>query len=117
MGLILTRTGGVTERFQYPNRTQKRDMTQDLKNAAGWTRFKELLDSQNDWPAEYPFKFIVPRAGLIHLEEIFPDDDLTIKESRRGNYLSVSVKIEAESSDSIVKIYESAAGIEGVISL
>ena len=92
-------------------------MSKTSKNEADMVRFRELLDSQNEWPASYLFKFIVPRAGLVHLEKLFPDTQLTIRASRKGTYVSVSINYLASSSDIIVEKYEAAAGIEGVISL
>ena len=82
-----------------------------------WLRFRELLDSQHEWPARYPFKFIVPKAELPRLEALLEGTELTVRASKRGNYLSVSARFLARSADDIVAIYESAARIEGVISL
>jgi putative lipoic acid-binding regulatory protein len=89
----------------------------ETNDSQDWVRFRELLDSQHKWPTRYPFKFIVPRAGLTHLEQIFAHSDLTVRASKRGNYVSVSVAYLASSADEIVDIYVAASSIEGVISL
>ena len=82
-----------------------------------WQNFRQLLDDQNDWPAEYLFKFIVPRDGLEQMKEVFGGHPVTIRASNKGNYASVTAKIEMSSSEEVVAIYSAAAEVEGVVSL
>lgn len=82
-----------------------------------WLSFRQLLDSEYDWPSRYLFKFIVPRAGLPQVEQLLTDLKLTIRASKKGNYLSVTAHIHADSADTIIDIYKSAGTIPGVISL
>lgn len=82
-----------------------------------WNRFKELLDDQNDWPEQYTFKFIAPAPRVDELKEVFGDHPVRVRESSKGNYMSVTAHLQMSSSDEVVAIYEEASSIEGVISL
>jgi putative lipoic acid-binding regulatory protein len=82
-----------------------------------WQNFKELLDDQNDWPTEYLFKFIVPRDGVEKMKKVFGEHPVRIRVSKKGNYASVTAKIEMGSSEEVVAIYTAAADVEGVLSL
>jgi len=82
-----------------------------------WTNFQKLLDDQNNWPTEYLFKFIVPRAGLEAIQQVFGDHPVTVRASSRGNYVSVTAKMMMNSSDEVVDVYTAAAEVEGVVSL
>lgn len=82
-----------------------------------WERFRELLDDQNDWPQTYTFKFIVPSHRLDQVRGIFDGHPLRVRDSRAGNYASVTARILMTSSDDVVGIYKEAALVEGVISL
>ncbi len=82
-----------------------------------WQNFRQLLDDQNDWPAEYLFKFIVPRDGLEAMKKVFGEHPVTVRASKKGNYASVTARIEMGSSDEVVAIYTAAAEVEGVVSL
>lgn len=84
---------------------------------AWWDRFQGLLDDQNDWPANYLFKFIVPRAGLEDLKRVFGEYPVRVRPSRKGNYMSVTARMEMHSSDEVVAVYQAAGRVEGVISL
>jgi len=84
---------------------------------AGWTRFKELLDDQNDWPIKYTFKFIAPASRLEDLKAVFGDHPIRVRESSKGNYKSVTAQIRVTSSDEVVEVYQEASRIDGVISL
>jgi len=84
---------------------------------AGWARFKELLDDQNDWPTQYTFKFIAPSNRLDDLKAVFGDHPVRVRASSKGNYKSVTAQIRMSSSEDVVSIYKEASRIEGVISL
>lgn len=82
-----------------------------------WDRFRELLDDQNDWPVTYTFKFIAPSRRLNQLKGIFDGHPLRVRDSRDGNYSSVTARVQMKSSEAVVDIYKQAALVEGVISL
>lgn len=82
-----------------------------------WDEFKELLDEQNDWPAQYTFKFIAPRQRLDALKRVFGNHPVKVRASSKGNYMSVTARMRMESSEDVVAIYEEASTIDDVISL
>lgn len=80
--------------------------------------FKELLDNEYSWPASYTFKFIVAAAKESDVRNLFDAKaEIALKPSSGGKYTSVTISAKMDSSDEIVKIYEQAAQIEGIISL
>ena len=82
-----------------------------------WSKFRQLLEEQADWPSEYLFKFIVPKAGLEALREVFGDEETIVRASTRGKYLSVTARVTVQSPDEVIAVYTEAGKIEGVISL
>lgn len=86
-------------------------------NRAWWRRFQALLDDQTEWPSKYLFKFIVPRAGLNELKAVFGEHPVKVRASTKGNYVSVTAKMEMQSSDEVIHIYRAAGEVDGVISL
>jgi len=88
-----------------------------MKNSQSTINFKEKLEEQYSWPALYMFKFIVPKGQEEKVKLLFPSNEVTMKASKQGNYISVTAKVMAGSSDEIIRIYEEAYLIEGIISL
>jgi uncharacterized protein len=86
-------------------------------NGAWWTRFRELLDGNNEWPAPYLFKFIVPRSGLDELKQVFGEHPVKVRASTRGRYVSITATLQMQSSDDVINIYRAAGAVEGVIAL
>lgn len=84
---------------------------------AWWDRFKDLLDEQNDWPTRYTFKFIAPADVVDALKAVFDDHPIRVRESSKGNYMSVTAHLRVSSSEEVIEIYEEASSIDGVISL
>ncbi|ARA95105.1 DUF493 domain-containing protein [Rhodothermaceae bacterium RA] len=84
---------------------------------AWWDRFQSLLDDQIDWPSPYLFKFIVPRAEVDALRALFGEEQMQMRHSRKGNYVSVTARMIMQSSDDVIAVYKAAARVEGVISL
>ncbi|MBL1279400.1 MAG: DUF493 family protein [Fluviicola sp.] len=73
-----------------------------------------------EWPNVYLFKFIAPNKSelVARVSALFDDGaDLKFTTSKTGKYVSISVKELMLDVDSIIKRYEDAAKIEGVISL
>ncbi len=82
------------------------------------SRIKELLESEENFPLSYTFKFIVPTHKLSEIVSLFPDEDnLSTRPSSKGSYISVTVVREVESADHVIRVYESVSVIEGVVSL
>lgn len=87
----------------------------DEKNT--YSDFKDKLDNQHVWPSLYMFKFIVPKGIEDQIISLFPKNELTSKASKEGNYISITAKIMMGSSDEVIRIYQEAHKIEGVIAL
>lgn len=79
--------------------------------------FKELLDDQYQWPADYLFKFIVNNNHKEELLTILGGHKAIEKASSKGKYVSVSLRIIMHSSDEVMEIYEKVSKVKTVISL
>jgi putative lipoic acid-binding regulatory protein len=79
--------------------------------------FQEKLDIEYQWPSLYAFKFIVPKGKEAAIKEIFVQHDAVEKASSKGNYISITIKIMAPSSNTVIDYYLKASKIEGVIAL
>jgi putative lipoic acid-binding regulatory protein len=79
--------------------------------------FRERLEGTHVFPTLYLFKFIVTKDKLIEIEKLFPRNEIITKPSKKGNYISASIKMMMPSSDHIIEVYKSASKIEGIISL
>lgn len=88
-----------------------------LSDPNWWSNFKQLLDDNNEWPITYVFKFIVPKAGMDMLQQVFEGHEIDIKASKKGNYQSLTARIHVENSDEVVAIYRAAGEVDGVIAL
>lgn len=83
-----------------------------------FVKFRKLLDEQYQWPAVYLFKFIVPRAGADRLLAMFAGcKDVSVRESGKGTYCSITARMIMPSSERVIAVYEAVADIEGIISL
>jgi uncharacterized protein len=80
--------------------------------------FKQRLDGYYDWPCSYLFKFIAPKERLDDLVALFDEGDgVQTRESKRGNYVSVTVELAMANSDEVVAVYRRAGEIDGVMPL
>lgn len=79
--------------------------------------FRQKLDEHYAWPALYTYKFIVPTGKEDQVKELFPYHPSTEKQSKQGNYTSVTVQVMMQSSDAVIDIYKRAASIEGIVAL
>lgn len=98
------------------------EVVKDMQHLSGagrdwWDRFQDLLEDQIDFPSEYLFKFIVPSSNLDALRHVFGHHPVKVRESRKGNYVSVTARMEMHSSDEVIAVYNAAAEVEDVISL
>lgn len=80
-------------------------------------QFQEKLDQHYAWPALYTFKFIVPKGKELELKLLFPNHTSSEKQSKNGNYSSITLQIMASSSNAVIEVYKSASQIEGIIAL
>lgn len=87
------------------------------KQELNFDSFREKLEHEYEWPSLYTFKFIVPRTQENAVVELFPKVNVQTKESSGGKYVSVTARLMANSSDSIIEVYEKAQHIKGLIAL
>ena len=80
-------------------------------------KFKQLLDDYYEWPTPYLYKFVLPRNKLTELELIFPFEELKVRPSSKGHYVSVSLIRLTKSSEEIIEIYRKVSQIEGTLIL
>lgn len=85
-----------------------------------YLKLKNTLDEVTKFPSEYLYKFIVPAKGnhVVEIEEVFKDKlaKISTKESKKGNYVGVSIRIELNSSKEVISYYRKVEKIEGIIS-
>jgi putative lipoic acid-binding regulatory protein len=86
-----------------------------------YTKLKVQLDDTTSFPTDYMYKFIVPTDlnQVQEVEELFNNYGAIInkKKSKTGKYISVSVVLHIESSDTVISFYKKAEKIKGIISL
>ncbi|QNR24131.1 DUF493 family protein [Croceimicrobium hydrocarbonivorans] len=74
-----------------------------------------------DWPSVYMFKFIVPadNSKIAQVESLFNSKEaqISIRNSRKGNFVSITAKELMMSPEKVIERYLEAEGIEGLISL
>lgn len=79
--------------------------------------FKEKLEAVGQFPMLYMFKFIVANGRESEVAKLFPKNEMTLKPSSGGKYVSTTIQMMVDSADQIIDIYEQASSIEGVIAL
>ena len=79
--------------------------------------FKEKLEATHKFPALYMFKFIVPESKTGEVKALFPLNEVAVKPSGKGAYVSVTARAMMPSSDAVIGVYEKAKQIEGIIAL
>lgn len=83
-----------------------------------YQKMKALLDDVHQWPCVYTFKFIVPIAEVAKVGLFVGEDaEVNSKPSKKGNYISLTIKKRCQSSDEVLAIYERVSGTKGIISL
>lgn len=87
------------------------------------TNFDSLREklSEEEWPNVYFFKFIMPSDNktIALVTELFDETtaEITLRPSKNGKYTSVSIKEVMTSADHVIKIYQHAEKIDGIITL
>jgi putative lipoic acid-binding regulatory protein len=96
-------------------------MKEDQKTEEFYTRLKQQLKDDTSWPTAYLYKFIVPSSleKIAEIEAVFNNTDAVFntRDSSKGTYTSVSVKVTMESPEAVVQKYLEVSKVEGVISL
>ncbi|HBR52728.1 MAG TPA: DUF493 domain-containing protein [Flavobacteriaceae bacterium] len=96
-------------------------MATDKQKEEFYARLKEQLEGDTDWPSTYLYKFIVPASNekIAEIEVIFDGTDALIqtRDSSKGTYTSVSIKVTMDSPDAVIAKYLQVSAVEGVISL
>ncbi len=85
-------------------------------NHADLTGLKQQLD-RLDWPAVYPFKFIVPIEQVQAVMALFSKSEVQTRVSRNGNYISLTARPLMYNSEKVIEKYREALQIEGLIAL
>ncbi len=86
-------------------------------HANDYTEFREKLESSYSWPALYMFKFIVSSDKEEEITNLFPKNEVKLKSSKTGKYISLTAEIMIGTSDQVIVIYKKAHTIEGLIAL
>jgi hypothetical protein len=96
-------------------------MMQDKKTTEFYSRLKQQLTDDTAWPAPYLYKFIIPAdlEKIAEIEAIFNgiDADIQTRDSSKGTYTSVSIKVKMASPEAVIEKYIEVSNVEGVISL
>lgn len=96
-------------------------MTEEEKTKEFYDRLREQLENDTSWPTDYLFKFIVPASleKIAEIEAVFDSMGAQIqtRDSSKGTYTSISVKVHLDSPDAVIKKYLQVSKVEGVISL
>ncbi|MBW2937505.1 DUF493 domain-containing protein [Aureisphaera sp. CAU 1614] len=96
-------------------------MTEEEKTKDFYNRLREQLENDTSWPTDYLFKFIVPASleKIAEIEAVFDSMGAQIqtRDSSKGTYTSISVKVHLESPDAVIEKYLQVSKVEGVISL
>lgn len=85
-----------------------------------YKNLKEKLDIQHTWPSLYMFKFIIPADNhkLAQVEALFgAEAQVTTRQSSTNKFISITAKEMMLSSDEVIKVYQKAETIEGIIQL
>lgn len=89
-----------------------------MANEDFYTRLHQKLSAAESWPEVYMFKFILPNDNrkMALIRQLFEQDSRFFeKASRKGNYVSVTVKTVMLNADEVIAVYKKVSGIEGVI--
>lgn len=96
-------------------------MTEDEKAEEFYIRLTQQLQEDTVWPSPYLYKFIIPASleKIAEIEAVFNlmDAEIQTRDSSKGNYTSVSVKVTMVSPEAVVEKYKEVSRVEGVISL
>jgi putative lipoic acid-binding regulatory protein len=78
---------------------------------------REKLDQYYTWPSLYTFKFVVPKGKEDEVKGLFPAHESSERQSKNGNYTSITINMMMPSSDAVIDVYQKVSTIEGIIAL
>lgn len=84
-----------------------------------YANLKEKLESVEQFPGVYNFKFIIT-GGLDKIQDlraILPDDEFIEQASKTGKYVSITVKKMMQNADEVIAVYKQAGNIKGIMIL
>ena len=84
-----------------------------------YSNLRTQLDLE-EWPNVYMFKFIIPNSSekIALTMELFNDSsNISMHESSSGKFVSITAKELMLDVDSIIKKYEEATKIKGLMAL
>ena len=79
--------------------------------------FKSSLEANYQWPAVFPFKFIVPKERSEQLIKLLGDASLSPRHSSGGRFIAYTMEKEVASSDEVIALYNQVSEIPGIITL
>jgi len=82
-----------------------------------WDGFKEKIDEMHMFPDHYIFKFIVPKDKKLEVMALFKGEQVFVRSSKNGRFVSITARCFMRSSEEVVAIYQMAAKIEGIVAL
>lgn len=86
-----------------------------------YKKLRKQLEEVHTWPTTYLFKFIIPAdlEKFAEIERVFDNTDAQIstRDSSKGKYTSVTVKVPMKDPDDVIKRYKEVSKIEGIVSL
>lgn len=84
-------------------------------------KLRHLLDNEYSWPEIYRFKFIAAPSLIQDVVDVVEKkavvDKVSETASRTGKYISVSIHVKIDSTETVIDIYKEVGQIKGVISL
>ncbi|HPF10591.1 MAG TPA: DUF493 family protein [Flavobacteriaceae bacterium] len=96
-------------------------MTESEKSREFYERLRDELEQDTTWPSPYLYKFIIPASieKVAEIEAVFDgmEAEIQTRDSSKGNFTSVSIKVTMESPEAVVEKYQEVSKVEGVISL
>ncbi|HBY67672.1 MAG: hypothetical protein CMC07_05175 [Flavobacteriaceae bacterium] len=96
-------------------------MKNEKKTTEFYNRLRQQLADDTTWPSDYLYKFIVPSSSekIAEIEAVFDGTNAVIntRDSSKGTYTSVSIKVSMHSPDAVIEKYLQVSEVEGVISL
>ena len=91
------------------------------KSEEFYQRLQQQLHETSACPSDYLYKFIVPTDDekILQIQDIFDNTGAVIesKQSKNGNYTSLSITVNLESPAAVIAKYQAVGAVEGVISL
>ena len=79
--------------------------------------FREKLEAVSEWPSLYMFKFIVEAEYQNEVKDIFENHEVIVKPSSKGKYVSLTIKMLANSAEQIIEKYLETNKVKGIIAL